>query len=58
MDTKALETKMKSSAVAGKINCATCFELAKEFKVTIKEIGEMANRLNIRVAKCQLGLFP
>ena len=58
MDTKALEAKMKASAVKGKIECTTCFQLAKEFKTSTKEIGEMANRLNIRVAKCQLGLFP
>lgn len=58
MDTKAMEAKMKASLVNGKINCATCFELAKEFKVTTKQIGEMANKLNIRIAKCQLGLFP
>ncbi len=58
MDAKALEAKMKSSLVNGKIGCATCFELAKEYKVTPKEIGDMANKLNIRIAKCQLGLFP
>ena len=58
MDAKALEAKMKSSLVDSKINCATCFQLAKEFDVTPKEIGDMANKLNIRIAKCQLGLFP
>ncbi len=58
MDKAALEKKMKASAVNGKLPCATCFQIAKEFSVTPKEIGEMANKLNIRVSQCQMGLFP
>ncbi len=52
-----LEAKMKASLVEGKLPCAICFQLAREFNLTPKEIGELANKLNLRVAQCQLGLF-
>ncbi|MFH0847761.1 MAG: hypothetical protein V1894_06900 [Chloroflexota bacterium] len=52
-----LEAKMKTSLVDGKLPCAVCFQLAREFNVPVSQIGELANKLNLRVSKCQLGLF-
>jgi len=42
----------------GKISCAKAFQLADEFKVPRKKVGEMLNTLGIRIKECQLGCFP
>jgi hypothetical protein len=41
-----------------KLACAEAFKLAREFKVATVEIGRICNQQNIRICKCQLGLFP
>jgi hypothetical protein len=53
-----LDKKIEASLVNGKLPCAVAFQIAKELKVTAKEIGEASNRLKIKVATCQLGCFP
>ncbi len=53
-----IETKMKSVTVKGKLPCAAAMQLAREFDMTPKQVGELANKLNIRIATCQLGCFP
>ena len=41
-----------------KLTCAEAFELARQFKVGIIEIGRICNQNNIKIHKCQLGCFP
>ncbi len=53
-----LEKRIRASLVDGKLPCATAFQIAKELKVTTKEIGETCNQLKIKVRSCQLGCFP
>jgi hypothetical protein len=53
-----LEKRIRASLVDGKLPCATAFQIAKEMKVTTKEIGETCNQLKIKVRSCQLGCFP
>ena len=57
MDTE-LEEKVTSSLVEGKLPCAVAFKIAKELKVSPQKVGETADKLGIRSAKCQLGCFP
>ena len=52
-----LEEKIVSSLVDGKLPCAVAFKIAKELKVSIRKVGETADKLGIRIAKCQLGCF-
>lgn len=40
-----------------KIPCKRALELAKEFSVDPKEIGEILNKLKIKVMDCSLGCF-
>jgi len=40
-----------------KLSCAEAFELAKEFKSNVAEIGRICNQKNIRICQCQLGCF-
>lgn len=40
-----------------RLNCAQAFELAKELKVDVSEIGRVCNRQKIRISNCQMGCF-
>jgi hypothetical protein len=53
-----LDKKIQDSLVKGKLPCAVAFQIARENKVTTKEIGDACNRLKIKVSSCQLGCFP
>lgn len=53
-----LEARVKTLSVGGKLPCATAFQIARELKVSQKEVGDMANKLKIRLSQCQLGCFP
>jgi len=54
----ALEEEVKASLVNGKLPCAQAFKIAKKHKVVPREVGDTANKLNIKIAGCQLGCFP
>ncbi len=54
----ALEAKIKSSLTDGRLKCETAMAIARELKVTPKEVGEAAEALDIKIADCQLGVFP
>jgi len=53
-----LQKNIKSSLVNGKLPCAAAFKIAKELKVTPRDVGETANELEIKISACQLGCFP
>ncbi len=53
-----LEKKIKSSLVEGKLPCAVAFKIAKEMKISPGNVGEAANRLSVKISRCQLGCFP
>lgn len=53
-----LEMKIKSSLVNGRLPCAVAFRIAKELKVSPRDVGNAANRLSVKISGCQLGCFP
>ena len=53
-----LEEKIKTKLVNNKLPCAAAFQIAKEMNVSPHEVGEAANRLKIKIGRCQLGCFP
>jgi len=53
-----LETKIKSSLVDGGLPCAVAFKIARELKVSPRDVGEAADRLSVKLCTCQLGCFP
>jgi len=55
---KVLEEEMRASLVNGKLPCAVAFQIARKLKVSPKQVGDAANRLNIKISSCQLGCFP
>ncbi len=55
---KMLEEEMKASLVNGKLPCAVAFKIAAKNKVSTRTIGDIANKLKIKISSCQLGCFP
>jgi hypothetical protein len=55
---RALEEEMRASLVNGKLPCAVAFKVARKLKVSPRQVGDAANRLNIKISSCQLGCFP
>ena len=55
---RTLEEELEASLVKGKLPCAVAFKIARKLKVAPREVGDTANKLNIRIANCQLGCFP
>ena len=55
---RMLEEELKASLVDGKLPCAVAFKISRKLKVSPKKVGDMANRLNVKIASCQLGCFP
>jgi hypothetical protein len=55
---RTLEEEMRASLVNGKLPCAAAFRIAKKLKVSPRQVGDAANRLNIKISSCQLGCFP
>ena len=53
-----LDKRIQDSLVGGKLPCAVAFQIAKDLKVGVKEIGEACNRKGIKIRSCQLGCFP
>ncbi len=52
-----LEERVKKALVGGKLPCAAALNIAQGLKIPPKHVGDAANELNIKLAKCQLGCF-
>ncbi len=54
---RTLKEELEASLVNGRLSCIVAFQIARKLKVSQRQVGEMANRLNIRISNCQLGCF-
>jgi hypothetical protein len=52
-----LEEKVKTSSRDSHLPCATAFKIAREADVPKIAVGEMIDRLGIRITNCQIGCF-
>ena len=52
-----LEKHLVAAAQEKRITCAGAFAIAKSLEIPTAEVGRMANELNIKISKCQLGCF-
>jgi len=48
---------IKQRATEGRIPCAVCFQIAEEYAIPKRELGELLNELGVKVVQCQMGLF-
>jgi len=53
-----LEEKITSSPVNAQLPCPVAFKIAKELKVSPREVGETTDKLGVKISSCQLGCFP
>jgi len=52
-----LRDALLNRASEGELPCAVAFEVAKELGMLPESVGEAADLLELRLVKCQLGLF-
>lgn len=55
--TAKITAAVKAKVVDNRLTCAQAHEIEQELKVTLGEIGKVADDLGIKIAKCQLGCF-
>lgn len=54
---KKIAEAVQKRAASGEINCADASAIAENFRVAMLEIGVTIDLLEIRLKRCQLGLF-
>jgi len=54
---KRLEDQLLKTARSNRINCSSALAIAKSLGVSPVKVGETANKLKIKISKCQLGCF-
>jgi len=55
--TAEVAEEVKKRAAGGEISCREAFKLAADLGVPVAEIGFTLDMLEVRIVKCQLGLF-
>ncbi len=53
----AVKQKIEDNAKNNEISCAVAFQIAEELKATPADVGKGIDLLDMRLIKCQLGLF-
>jgi hypothetical protein len=54
---ETLESAVLSTLRDGRLPCSFAFRLAEKQDWTPAQVGTEANRLDVRISRCQLGLF-
>lgn len=52
-----VEAEIRANLREGKLSCAVAWRVAERLGVERRVVGETADRLDIRISHCQLGLF-
>ena len=52
-----LAQRLKETADKGTIHCAGALNIAREFNVSPRDVGETLDTLKIKIVECQLGCF-
>jgi len=57
MEQEELYQEILKRAQDNKIACRQCFEIARECDVSLKTIGDLCTKKDIKIHACQLGCF-
>ncbi len=49
--------EIEKKAINGRLPCPVARKIAKDFSVSYKEVGRVADELNIKITDCELGCF-
>ena len=52
-----LELHLQNAADGNRIHCSRALAIAKSLGIPAAEVGKAANKLKIKISKCQLGCF-
>jgi len=52
-----IAAKLKEAAKDGKISCAMAQKIAIENKIPMNQVGNLLNKMKIKIIQCQLGCF-
>lgn len=52
-----IEQAVKAASPDGRISCTVARQVARDLDVTVPEVGEVADRLGIKIYGCELGCF-
>ena len=52
-----LEKLLRKASKENRILCSSALTIAKSLGIPAGEVGRTADKLNIRISKCQLGCF-
>lgn len=52
-----IAARIKDSLTEGRLLCASAFKIARRLEVSPQQVREMADELNVKISRCQLGLF-
>jgi LAO/AO transport system kinase len=52
-----IEQRLHKASKENRIHCSSALAIAKSLGVPAAEIGKSANKLKIKISKCQLGCF-
>jgi len=52
-----LENRLHKASRENRILCSSALAIAKSLGIPPGEVGNAANKLNIKISKCQLGCF-
>lgn len=53
-----VKERIESGLVEGRLPCPMAFKIADDLKIGRRQVGDAANKLGIKISKCQLGCFP
>ena len=54
---QAITEAIKKHAIGGKLSCVAAFRIAEEMSIKPSEVGQALDLLEMKITKCQLGLF-
>ena len=57
MEDEEIEGHLKEAARDSKISCAAAQKIAIDYHVSMKRVGELLDRMKIKIIHCQLGCF-
>ena len=57
MQEENITAKLKEAAKDGKISCTLAQKIAIDNKISMKEVGNLLNKMKIKIHQCQLGCF-
>ncbi len=49
--------RIKKASKNGKISCRAAHKVAGELNVSVRRVGKLINKLNLKIVACQLGCF-